>query len=175
MDLTTILSILPLPTVCHQAVEVLPLIHPRAGQALICVDVHQIPAIVGVDRLRIGPDLGSVGMELVCRVRTDPAVGLLPGRVSGLAALGGITCTSAISHSPPSIFFGNETIPHPCGNSQHYSQTVSGPVSFCGQPFGPGQFFFSQQAVQPPSVPTGPPITGNAVRFGFSITQPSSK
>ena len=45
---------LALPAVCHQAVEVLTLIHPGAGQTLVCVDVHQIPAIVGVDRLRIG-------------------------------------------------------------------------------------------------------------------------
>ena len=54
-----------LPAVGQHPVEVLPLIHPSACQALIGIDVHQIPAVMAADLLGVFADLGGVGVKLV--------------------------------------------------------------------------------------------------------------
>ena len=46
-------------------VEVLPLLHPGACQALVSVDIHQLPALVMADLLGVLADLAGGGMKLI--------------------------------------------------------------------------------------------------------------
>ena len=66
---------LSLPAVRQQAVEILPLVHPGARNALIGIDVHQIPSVMILDQVRIVTDLGRIGVKLIGGVRADSTIG----------------------------------------------------------------------------------------------------
>ena len=63
-----------LPAIGEHTVEVLPLVHPSAGQALVRIDVHQLPALMIADFRSVFADLRGVGMKLVRGIGADPAV-----------------------------------------------------------------------------------------------------
>ena len=69
---------LALPAISHHTVEIIPLVHPGAGQPFVGIHIHQLPAVMLGDLLRVAADLCGVGMQLILGVRTDPAVGRHP-------------------------------------------------------------------------------------------------
>ena len=69
---------LSLAAVGQQALEVLPLVHPGPGQALIRIHIYQLPIRMGADLLRVRLDLGGIGVELVTGVGADAAVRSYP-------------------------------------------------------------------------------------------------
>ena len=57
----------PVPAVGQHPLEILPLLHRGAGDALVGVDVHQPPFLMLGDVLRIMDVLGRKGVELIFR------------------------------------------------------------------------------------------------------------
>lgn len=72
------------PAVPHQAEEFLPFICPGAGDALVGVNVHKLPVLVGLDELGVVLHLGGKGISLVCGIAADPRVGGHSQLVCGL-------------------------------------------------------------------------------------------
>ena len=66
---------LPGPAVLEHPFEFIPLLQAGAGNALIGVDVRQLPTGVLGDEVGVVADLGAVGVELVFGVGGHPAVG----------------------------------------------------------------------------------------------------
>lgn len=62
-------------TVSQHPLEITPLLHRGAGDALVGIDVHQPPIIMPGDVLRVVDVLGREGVKLILRGGTDPAVG----------------------------------------------------------------------------------------------------
>ena len=65
---------LPGPAVLEHPFEFIPLLQAGAGNALIGVDVRQLPTGVLGDEVGVVADLGAVGVELVRGVGGHPAV-----------------------------------------------------------------------------------------------------
>ncbi len=63
------------PAVRHHPVELVPLPGAQAGNALVRVDVGQLPVRVLPDMAGVVVHLGQIGVELVRRVAADPGVG----------------------------------------------------------------------------------------------------
>ncbi len=57
----------PASAVSQHPLEIIPLLHRGAGDALVSVDVHQSPVLMLGDVLRIVDVLGRKGVELVLR------------------------------------------------------------------------------------------------------------
>ena len=62
----------------HKALEIVPLIRAGPGDALIGVDVHELPVGVGLDQLGIVLHLGGKRVALVVGIAADPAVSRHP-------------------------------------------------------------------------------------------------
>ncbi len=62
------------PGIPQHPPELLPLIRTGAGDTLIRIYIHQLPAGGVLDELGVMLDLGGVGMELILAAGTDPAV-----------------------------------------------------------------------------------------------------
>lgn len=60
--------------VCHHPLKLRALLDPGAGQSLVSVDVHQLPAVLLADVLCVAANLRHIRVQLIRRIGTDPAV-----------------------------------------------------------------------------------------------------
>ena len=67
-----------IPTVCKQSLEILPFFRGGSGDAFICIDVHQLPLVMGSNHFHIVAVLRSKAVDLVIGVRADTAVSRNP-------------------------------------------------------------------------------------------------
>ena len=114
--------------------EILPLLHGGAGDALVGVYVHQPPVLMLSNVLRIVDVLSREGVELILRGGTDPAVGGHP-QLLGIPLMGGfdsddpsllaIQCKVSVDAS-----FFRDRSPPLCSNTTYHNRYCKA-TAFC--------------------------------------------
>lgn len=124
----------PAPAVGQHPLEILPLLHRGAADALIGVYVHQPPLLMFSDVLCIVDVLGREGVELILRGGADPAVGGHP-QLLGIALMVGfdpddpsllaIQCKASVD-----FLLSYGCSPPPCSNTTYHNRYCKA-TDFC--------------------------------------------